>query len=223
MIRKYRNKLLLLGFLIIAGVVLQAFGFLEPQLWIGFARQYGEQWWMIPLLILAQVVLFTFALAGALFLWVAATLYDPITATFILAMGTVLGGISAYYFSSKLTDEWIHKVENSQVYRLLHKNDNFFTQFALRVMPAFPHSLINYSSGILKVRMIHFISAALLGNVIKSYIFSSAISQAVSSASVMDLMDLKILAPMIILSVSALGAVVIKARIDRAGSKPAEE
>jgi membrane protein DedA with SNARE-associated domain len=81
-------------------------------------------------------------------------------------------------------------------------------------MPAFPHSLINYSSGILKVKMSHFILAAVIGNAIKSYIFSGVIYQAVSSASVMDLVSIKILAPLVLLSVVVLVVALLKARAE---------
>ena len=151
MVRVYIKKLLIVIVLITAGILLNFAGWLDAEEILVVARGYADHWWLVVILILLQMVLFTFALAGSLVLWVAAPLYPPAMATFILAAGATLGGVGAYFFSGYMTDEWIKRIENSQAYKLLHKQDNFFTLFALRVFPAFPHSLVNYSSGVLKV------------------------------------------------------------------------
>ena len=146
MIKGYIKKLLILALLITIGLLLQLFGLFDVENMLVLARGYADHWWLIVVLILAQTVLFTFALAGSLFLWVAATLYPPLLSTFILAAGATLGGITAYFFSKNMTEEWTRRIENSHAYKILHEQDNFFTLFALRVFPAFPHSLVNYSS-----------------------------------------------------------------------------
>ncbi len=114
-------KLLILAVFIAIGVVLQLSGLLDPGELIAIARQYADYWWLPVILVLLQVLLFTFALAGTVFLWVAAVLFPPLTASIILAAGATLGGVSAYYFSASLSDEWVHRVENSHVYKILRK------------------------------------------------------------------------------------------------------
>ena len=160
MIRSYTKKLVILALLITAGILLEVFGLLDADEMLIVAREYADYWWLMIVFVLLQMALFTFALAGSFFLWIVAPMYPPATAALILAAGGTLGGITAYLFSRRLTDEWIQRIENSQAYKLLHKQDNFFTLFALRVFPAFPHSLVNYSSGILNVKLSHFIPAA---------------------------------------------------------------
>lgn len=188
-------------------------GLLDPNKMLLVAREYTEHWWLVVVLILLQVILFTFALAGSLFLWIAAPLYPPEMATFILASGGTIGGVSAYLFSKRLTDDWIHKVENSRTYKTLHKQDNFFMLFALRVFPAFPHSLVNYSSGILNVKLSHFIPAAILGISIKSYIYSRVIYNATTTASIDDLLHISTYGPLIVLSVIILLGIFIKQKL----------
>ncbi len=209
MLKKYRNKILLLLTLVTVGIVLQLSGLFDPEKIITVAREYADQWWLIVLLVVIQIVLFTFALAGSSFLWVAAALYAPVTASLVLAIGATLGGVSAYFFSQRLTDDWIHKIENSRVYLLLHKNDNFFTLLALRIMPAFPHSVINYSSGILNVNIVAFITASFIGIGIKSYVFVTVIQQAATSGSIYDLLDLTVLAPLVVISIALFAGVLI--------------
>lgn len=210
MIKRYRKKLLIIALLISTGFMLDFYGLLEPEKMLGIARVYADHWWLVVVLILLQAVMFTFALAGSLFLWVAAPLYPPATAAFILGAGAALGGVGAYWFSQKLTDDWIARIENSHAYKLLHKQDNFFALFALRVFPAFPHSLVNYSSGILRVRLSHFILAAFLGVGIKSYIYSRVIYNAASGASLDELMNISTYGPLLLLSALSLAGLFIK-------------
>ena len=210
MIKRYAKKLLIVALLITAGILLEVVGLLDAEKMLNIARGYSDEWWLVVLLILLQAVLFTFALAGSFFLWIAAPLYPPAMATFILAAGGTLGGIGAYWFSKNLTNEWVEKIENSHAYKLLHKQDNFFTLFALRVFPAFPHSLVNYSSGILKVKLSHFIPAAILGIGIKSYIYADVIYNATTSASLDELMNISNYGPLILLSALTLIGVFVK-------------
>ena len=210
MIKRYAKKLLIVAALIITGILLEFYGLLDAEKMLGIARGYSDRWWLVVLLILLQAVLFTFALAGSFFLWIAAPLYPPAMATFILAAGGTLGGIGAYFFSQRLTDEWIERIENSHAYKLLHKQDNFFALFALRVFPAFPHSLVNYSSGILKVKLSHFIAAAILGIGIKSYIYAEVIYNTVTSASFDELLNISTYGPLVLLSALTLIGVFIK-------------
>ncbi|MBT8134843.1 MAG: VTT domain-containing protein [Gammaproteobacteria bacterium] len=213
MLRRHSKKLVIVALMISAGIALEFAGLLDAEEMLGIAREYSDQWWLVLVLILLQTLLFTFALAGSFFLWVVAPLYPPAMATFILAAGGTLGGICAYLFSNRLTDDWISRIENSQTYKLLHKQDNFFVLFALRVFPAFPHSLVNYSSGILKVKLSHFILAAIAGLSIKSYIYSVVIYNAAASASIDDLLDISTYGPLILLSLISLAGVFIKYRL----------
>ena len=206
MIRGYVKKLVIVVLLITLGLVLEIAGLLDVRQLLTVAREYAQYWWLIPFLILTQVVLFTFALAGSIFLWIVAPLYAPAMATFILVAGGTLGGLGAYLFSKYLTEEWKTKIQSSRSYKFLHAQDNFLSLFAMRVFPAFPHSLVNYSSGILSVKLSHFVVAAVLGIGIKSYIYARVIYSASSSLSLDILFDISVFGPLVLLSMmSALG------------------
>ncbi len=213
MIKRHFKKLVIVALMITTGIILEFAGLLDAERMLDIARGYADHWWLVVVLILLQIILFTFALAGSFFLWIAAPLYPPAMATFILAAGGTLGGIAAYLFSKRLTDEWIQRIQNSHTYKLLHKQDNFFTLFALRVFPAFPHALVNYSSGMLNVKLSHFIPAAILGISIKSYIYSNVIYNATTSASLEELLDISTYGPLILLSVITLMGVFINYRL----------
>lgn len=198
--------------LITLGLVLEIAGLLDARQLLSVAREFVQHWWLVPVLILAQAVLFTFALAGSIFLWIVAPLYAPATATLILAAGGTLGGLGAYLFSKYLTDEWTARIQNSRSYKMMQAQDNFLSLFAMRVFPAFPHSLVNYSSGILKVRISHFVAAAILGISIKSYIYARVIYSASSSLSLDMLFDISVIGPLVLLSVVSALAVYVNYR-----------
>ena len=98
MVKRYLKKLFIVALLIAAGILLDFAGWLDAEKILVVAREYTHHWWLVVVLILLQTVLFTFALAGSLIFWVAAPLYPPAMATFILAAGATLGGIGAYFF-----------------------------------------------------------------------------------------------------------------------------
>jgi uncharacterized membrane protein YdjX (TVP38/TMEM64 family) len=207
-------KLILIGLLVLLGAILEFAGILDIQDLVALARDYTQHWWLIIVLILLQALLFSFALAGSLFLWIAAPLYPPAMAAFILAMGGTLGGLGAYLLSRYLTLEWQQKIENSHGYRLLHSQDNFYTMFALRVLPAFPHAVINYSAGLLKAKLSHFVIAALLGIAIKSYLYARVIFTASSELTLDLLFDIGVLGPLLLLSLASALAVYINYRLE---------
>ena len=213
MIPGYIKKLFIVSLLIVVGILLEVTGVLDAQELLSIAREYDDRWWLVLILILLQTILFTFALAGSLFLWIVAPLYPPEMAAFILTAGATLGGVSAYLFSKRLTDELREKIEKSRTYKLLHKQGGFFTLFALRVFPAFPHALINYSSGILNLKLSYFIPATILGISIKSYIYSRVIYNISTSASFLDLLDISIYGPLALLSLFTLIGVFIKYKL----------
>jgi uncharacterized membrane protein YdjX (TVP38/TMEM64 family) len=213
LITRYKTKLAIVALLVSLGLAMEIAGLLDARQILIFAREYAQHWWLIVVLILAQALLFTFALAGSIFLWVAAPLYTPPMATFILAAGGALGGLGAYFFSNYLSQEWKAKVQDSRSYKLLQAQENFFTLFAMRVFPGFPHALVNYSSGILNAKLSHFIVTAILGISIKSYIYARVIHSASSSPSLEMLLDISVIGPLVLLSIGCVLGVFVMHRM----------
>lgn len=203
-------KLIILVILVGLGLALQQTGAIDLQGLIILARQYADRWWMGVLLVVIQTVLFTFAMAGSSIVWITAAIFTPVTSTVIITSGTTLGGISAYLFSERLSEEWTKNIKFSRIYQLLYKESNFFTLFALRVMPGFPHSVINYSCGILKTRLIHFIPAAIAGTAIKTYIYSVVIYKVTTPDTLTGTINLSSVWPLMALSMLILTVIAVK-------------
>jgi uncharacterized membrane protein YdjX (TVP38/TMEM64 family) len=206
-------RLILLLLLVAGGLVLQLAGLLDAEKLIVLTGDFSASWWLVLILVLAQAILFTFALAGSLFLWVAAPLYPPLVAALILAVGGTLGGLGAYLLSRSLTVDWKRRIEQSRAYRLLHSRGDFFSLFAMRVFPGFPHALVNYSAGILRARLDHFAIAAMLGIFIKSFIYARVIHSASNELSLLALLDLTVIGPLLLLAAISVAAVLVTRRV----------
>jgi uncharacterized membrane protein YdjX (TVP38/TMEM64 family) len=210
----YATQLLIILLLLLAGFLLQASGVFDVRKLLAVARVYAGQDWLPVALIVVQVLLYTFALPGSMLLWVAAPLYPPLWAAVLLVTGGTAGGISAWWFSHRLGEEWAERGGHGRVYRLVREHNHFLTLFALRVFPGFPHSLINYASGILHSRLSHFIPATILGMFIKYYLYAVVIHQAATAATVDDLLTFRVYGPLLGLSLLALTGVWIRHKLD---------
>jgi len=202
----------LIALLFLAVAYLNHIGVLNMNTLLAEVRANSDSAWLILVLILVQIILYTFALGGSYALWLVAPVYTPVNATAILAIGGTLGAISAYYFSRKISDKWVQRIENSRTYQLLHEHNHFFTVFSMRVLPGFPHGLINYSAGILKCPPMHFVASSLAGFTIKFYLYSDIVYHATDAIAHKKSFDIAALSPLIILSVLSLIGVYIRHR-----------
>jgi len=155
-------------------------------------------------------VLFTFAMAGSSMIWITAAIFTPLTSTTIITAGTTLGAISAYLFSQRLSVEWTQKIKYTRIYKFLHREGNFLILYALRMMPGFPHSVINYSSGILKIKLINFIPAAMFGTAVKTYVYSVLIYKTTTPGTLSNSIGISTVWPLLLLSLLIFAGVILK-------------
>ena len=196
--------------LVFVGIALQVSGTIDARQIISLAREYAGVWWLGVLLIAIQVVLFTFALAGSTLIWIIAALFTPFTSTVMITTGTTLGGVMAYLFSNKMSDEWVRKAQDSRVYQLMREKGDLYTLLALRLMPGFPHSVINYSAGILKVGLTRFVPATIAGSAIKSYVYSSVIYNATLMENSTGDIEFSDIWPLLALSLLILAGIAVR-------------
>ena len=67
----------LLAVLAVLGLAVQALDLVDARALLDWARGLTAHWWFVLLLVLLQVVLFTFALPGSAVLWLVAPLFAP--------------------------------------------------------------------------------------------------------------------------------------------------
>ena len=187
-------------FLVIAGLILHYIDAVEWRQVLEWAREYTQYWWLAPVLVGLQIIFYMFALPGSLFLWVATLLYPPVSATIILVAGSTIGGLAAYLLSQTLATPWKRRIQQNQIFYTLKARGDFITLLALRIMPGFPQSVINYSSGILHIPVSRFLTTAIIGLTCKTYLYAYVISMAVEAEDPTELIGLDTLWPLIMLS-----------------------
>ena len=200
--------LVLLAALVTLGMTVHALGLVDARVALDWARGYAAQWWFPAVLVALQVLLFTFGRPGSAVLWLAAPLYAPPAAAAILTVGGCLGALAAHAFARRLTGASQQRLQASRGYRILQRESDVLVLCALRLAPGFPHSVINYAAGTLRVRRAPFLASAAIGFAIKSWLYATVIHRALAAGRPADL-----LAPGALWPLVALVAVVFLARV----------
>lgn len=193
-------KIIMFVLLISAGIILHLLGWFDWRRFIELGEEYAHTWWFAPAIIIIKVVLYTFALPGSVMFWVAGLFYNPITATLVIVAGGVGGAAAAYFFARGISRGDADKVEASRFFSLLNKHTDLATLCAVRILPNFPHTVINYGSAILNVPFPRFIVSTLVGFTIKGYLYSSMIRRAATVDGLSDVLDLKTFGSLIIVA-----------------------
>lgn len=167
----------MLVLLIGGGMVAQWTGLIDAPAWLLWARAHADHWWLPVALVALQAGLFTFGLPGSVLVWVFALLYEPWAGTGLFAFGALIGALGAYLFVRRVGGPWAEHYRETRVFRWLRASD-WMTLLAVRTLPTFPHSVINFSAGLLVIPLGRFLSASAIGLVVKGYVYVSAIHHA---------------------------------------------
>jgi uncharacterized membrane protein YdjX (TVP38/TMEM64 family) len=206
--RRFRFRLAAITMLVIGGLILTLWqpSFFDELLARG-QELAGKPWAAVALVGLLAALL-ALALPGSLMVLVFAPLYPPAVATALLTTGGVIGAWAAY-----LIARWARAgpvSDNRAVILLLARRGDFLTQLGLRVMPAFPHSVVNYGAGILGLPLPTFLTAAALGLAIKWYIYSVAIHALLAAGNGEDPLGPRTAAPLFLLAVLLLAGAFVR-------------
>jgi len=204
--------LAVLGALAAAGLAVEVFALFEWREALARVRGYAASGWLPFALIALQAGLFMFGLPGSTLLWLVAPLYAPLAASAILVAGSSAGALAAYLFAHRLTGESLASLRASRGYRLLERESDFLFLCALRLVPGFPHSVLNYGAAILRVPLGPFLAAAAIGFAVKASLYSTAIHHALEAAEPAQLLRLEILLPLLALAAAVLAARALQRR-----------
>jgi uncharacterized membrane protein YdjX (TVP38/TMEM64 family) len=193
-------KIIVLCFLLAAGVLLQLSGWLDWRDVLQEAKKHAGTWWLASALIALKVVLYAFALPGSVLIWVVGLLYDPLPAILISIGGGAAGATAAYALSRNLSADYTARMETSRSFNFLRRHTDFATLTALRSLPNFPHSVINYGAGIIGVPLPRFILSATIGFTAKGFLYITMIHRAAEVDHPYDALDLKTLGTLVVLS-----------------------
>jgi len=197
--RKIPFKAILLVGLIVLGIALKRLGIFDWYPYLHLAESYAHHWWFPLAIVLAKTILYTFALPGSIFYWVAGLVYPPLKATLIITLGGVTGAIAAFAFSQRMASGSMNKIGTSRFFRFIQGHSDFITLCAIRTLPTFPHSVINYGSGILHVPWRRFIFSTTIGFGVKGYLYASTIRHAALADEMSDCVSMETMLPFMIL------------------------
>jgi uncharacterized membrane protein YdjX (TVP38/TMEM64 family) len=79
-------------------------------------------------------------------------------------------------------------------------------------MPNFPHSIINYGAGVLRVPIGQFVASTLIGLTLKSYLYANVVHNAVTAEDPARLMQLETWGPLGLLAILMAVAAWFRAR-----------
>ncbi|WP_010628798.1 MULTISPECIES: TVP38/TMEM64 family protein [Halomonadaceae] len=182
-------------------------------------RHWVEQTSHHPLVVigvmLTMAVTLAVGLPGSIGLWLIAPFYPPHIATPMLILGSVSGALGAYYLAARVGKRWNPEGLTRKIMEMLTKRGDLLTQCALRVLPGFPHSVINYAAGLCRLPLSTFVMAAALGLGIKWAVYASAIHsglQAVSRGD--DFISLDLVLPLIALALLLLIGAWMRRRVE---------
>lgn len=156
-------------------------------------------------LLLLQVVMFALALPGTLLVWVVAPFMDFFPAVTFMVLGSVLGALAAWWVAGWLGAAARSQVVGHPVYKLLTDASDPVTQTALRVLPGFPHSVVNYAGGVLALPLPGFLTAALLGLTLKWLLYVGAIQALIEAGEEGGGPDAVALLPLLLFAMFLIG------------------
>lgn len=182
-------------------------------------RQWVEAMSHHPLVIISVIltmaVTLSLGLPGSIGLWLIAPFYPPLAATPMLIIGSVGGALGGYHLAWKFGQRWKPSNFMRKIMDMLTERSDLMTQCALRVLPGFPHSVINYAAGLCQLRRSTFVIAATLGLGIKWAVYSSAIYGGLQAVAGEDeALSFSILLPLIALALLLLLGAWMRRRIE---------
>jgi uncharacterized membrane protein YdjX (TVP38/TMEM64 family) len=203
-------KILILITILAAGIIAQKMDLLDLTRAVTEIEDIADLWWVPPASVLIQVILYLFALPGSIVIWSLGVIYHPLPATLLAMAGGIFGSLAAYFLAGRLSVSWTQKFSGTTVFKTLQRNAGFLHLCALRCLPGFPHSIINYSAGMLKVRLLPFVLSSTVGFALKGYIYCSAVYTAFHIEEKETAMTLWTVWPLLVLAGFSLSGILIR-------------
>lgn len=213
-LRRHWGALLLVT-LVAAGLILATWHARDLAVFLEKGEAIADRPAAMVATVVLMIVLFTFALPGSLGLWLIAPFHPPVVSVGMLLAGSVLVALGAHMLSHRLGKRWSPGANAERLVDVLSHRSDLLTQSALRVLPGFPHSFINYAGGVLGLRRGTFLLAALLGLTVKWGVYATTVHGAVEAIETGDALQPQTLLPLFMLAGMLLLGGLVRKRIER--------
>ncbi|WP_290651143.1 VTT domain-containing protein [Aquisalimonas sp.] len=209
--------------LLLAGLALAVWQPVELPVLLAVGERLTDSPLALALVAVAMAVLFTFALPGSLGLWLIAPFHPPLVATIVLLSGSVAGALGAYALANWLGGDTSPESGGEKIKKLLAARGDIATQCALRVLPGFPHSVVNYAAGVLRLPLPGFTIAAVIGLTVKWTVYTAAVRSGLDALEAGEAVSARELLPLVVLALLLIvGAAVRRLLPGRGPGTPGE-
>lgn len=191
--------------LIAFGLIAQRAGWIDFSPALQAVEAHAYTWWAPLLLVLLKVLMYALALPASTLILLAGVLYSPLIATGLTIVGGVLGGLAAYHLVHFFSAEFIERRTDTPLVKFLKDQAGWAELCAIRILPGFPHSVINYSAGVLHIPRIRFTISAAVGFAVKGFVYTSAVHRATHVEAGEELLTLQTLWPLIAIALLLVG------------------
>lgn len=161
-----------------------------------------------------MAVTLAIGLPGSIGLWLIAPFYSPMIATVMLTISSVAGAWGAYQLAARAGDRWHPKGLTLKVMEKLEARSDLLTQCALRILPGFPHSVINFAAGLRRITLSRYLLAATLGLSVKWAVYSSAIYGALEAIEEENALQFEVVFPLLALTLLLLAGSWYRRRVE---------
>lgn len=174
----WRITVLLLAFVVALLLYSRVGMWSSPEQW----QASGAGFLTALVIVLIMTASLACGLTASYFLILTPLLFPLHWSALITTTGSVLGAVGGYLIAGFVGGAWAARFQNGRVQRFLSTHSSFLALFGLRLAPS-PHSVVNYAAGLARIPPARFLIATLAAMSIKSYVYATAVQNAVGAGS----------------------------------------
>jgi uncharacterized membrane protein YdjX (TVP38/TMEM64 family) len=146
--------------------------------------------WAAPALVALYTIMFGLGIPGSALFVAAGFVFRPPVACALGILGGTLGSLIAYFTGRVLGAEARERWRRRPGFAVVERSLDFTGLLALRLLPAFPHSVVNFGAGIAGATPAAFTGATVIGLGVKAYVYANVVHKLKGAPGLRDFFSL---------------------------------